>query len=288
MKRNNAIILLIATLATSMLNAQDEVFLKRSLDSMVYVQSDHSSETARYRPLFGEGDHGSRIAEGVKRFGHLTVEPGGRSRIVTYPREEQIYYILKGTGILHYGNEEFPVTGNDFMYLPAGISHGISNPRESALEMIVMGYEIPEGREISPTGKPQLASADEVPLQILGQHGPTTQFKLLMGTTRSRRDRIAAAYQVNSLFLMDFAVGGTNIPHRHEREEEIYFILRGEGEMVAGETPEGGEIRHPAKTGDAFFFSRNTLIGFYSATREGEAHAQILAVRSRYPFPVDP
>jgi mannose-6-phosphate isomerase-like protein (cupin superfamily) len=278
------LILLAVSMAAAMLNAQEQVFLKRSLDIVAIGPGDHSSETARYRPLFGEGDAGSRMVKGVKRFGQLTVEPGGKSQIVAYPREEQIYFILEGTGLLHYGEEEVPVSRNDFMYLPAGIPHGVSNPRESPLKVIVMGYEIQPDREIAPTGKPQLASADEVPLQVLGQHGPTTRFRLLMGTTLSKRDRIAAAYQVNSLFLMDFAAGGTNIPHRHEREEEIYFILRGRGEMVAGETPGGDEIRYPAKEGDAFFFSRNTLIGFYSGNKEGEAHAQILAVRSKYPL----
>jgi len=128
-----------------------------------------------------------------------------------------------------------------------------------------------------------LANADDVELQVLGQHGPTTRFKLLMGTTRSRRDKLAAALQVSSLFLMDFAAGGTNIPHRHRREEEIYFVLRGHGDMVAGKGPNGEDIRYPTKEGDALFFSPNTLIGFYSGTKEGEEHAQIIAVRSRYP-----
>jgi uncharacterized cupin superfamily protein len=82
---------------------------------------------------------------------------------------------------------------------------------------------------------------------------------------------------------MDFAPGGTNIPHRHEREEEIYYVLSGHGNMVAGESAEGEEIRHPAEAGDAFFFGRSTLVGFYSGNKEGEEHARILAIRSKYP-----
>ncbi len=284
MKSKCVQILLAVSLAANMLNAQEEVFLKRSLESVDIGRGDHSSGTALYRPLFGEGDAGSQMVRSVKRFGQLTVEPGGESQIVAYPREEQIYYVVEGTGLLRYGDEEIPVSRNDFMYLPAGVSHGVSNPRERPLVIMVMGYEIPPDRHITPTEKLQLASADEVPLLVLGQHGPTTRFKLLMGTTQSTRDRIAAAHQVNSLFLMDFAAGGTNIPHRHKGEEEIYFVLRGRGEMVAGETSGGDEIRYPANEGDAFFFSRNTLIGFYSGNKEGEAHAQILAIRSKYPL----
>jgi quercetin dioxygenase-like cupin family protein len=128
-----------------------------------------------------------------------------------------------------------------------------------------------------------IANADEVKFQVLGSHGPTTTFQLLMGTTLSTRDRLASASRVSSLFVMDFAAGGTNIPHRHDDEEEIYYILRGKGDIVAGETSEGKEHRHPSQAGDAYFFSPGTLIGFYSGNAEGDEHARILAVRFRYP-----
>ena len=275
---------LLALTCLTALDAQDPAFLKRTVDDVGITSSDLSTETARYRALFGAGDKDARVVKGVKRFGILDIEPGGSSSKVKYDREEQIYYILEGTGVLHYGAQQIPVSKNDFMYLPVGVEHGLSNPRERDLKVVVMGYEIPADREVAPTEGLPLASADDVELQVPGQHGPTTQFKLLMGTTRSRRDRIAAAYQVNSLFIMDFAPGGTNIPHTHPREEEIYFVLSGKGEMVAGGTPEN-EIRHEAREGDAFFFTPNILIGFYSGNKEGEPHAEILAVRSRYPAP---
>jgi mannose-6-phosphate isomerase-like protein (cupin superfamily) len=104
-----------------------------------------------------------------------------------------------------------------------------------------------------------------------------------MGDTRSTRDKLSAASEMTSLFIMDFAPGGTNIPHNHAREEEIYYLMRGSGEMVAGKTPEGVDVRHPAKPGDAFFFGPGTQVGYYSAAKEGGAHDLILAVRSNLP-----
>jgi mannose-6-phosphate isomerase-like protein (cupin superfamily) len=130
-----------------------------------------------------------------------------------------------------------------------------------------------------------IANAADVPLQELASHGPTTKFKLLMGTTESKRDKLPAASQMASLFLMDFAPGGTNIPHHHETEEEIYFVLKGNGEMVAGGGMDGNEGRHPTKQGDAWFLRLNTTVGFYSGARPGGDHDQILAVRSTFPFP---
>jgi oxalate decarboxylase/phosphoglucose isomerase-like protein (cupin superfamily) len=128
-----------------------------------------------------------------------------------------------------------------------------------------------------------IANADNVALQVLDSHGPTTKYQLLMGTTESIRDRLASAYQVTSLFIMDFSAGGTNKPHKHEDEEEIYLVLRGQGDMVAGETTDGNKRLIPAKAGDVYFYSPNTFVGFYSGNKEGEEHARILAVRYKYP-----
>jgi hypothetical protein len=117
--------------------------------------------------------------------------------------------------------------------------------------------------------------------QILGQHGPTTQFKLLMGFTNSQRDKLAAAYVMDSLFIMDFSPGGTNIPHNHPTEEEIYLVLRGSGDMVAGLDADGKEVRHPVTQGAAFLFKPGTQVGYYSNAKEGQPPDLILAVRSR-------
>ncbi|MDO9341517.1 MAG: cupin domain-containing protein [Bacteroidales bacterium] len=267
------------------IEGQTPEFLKRTLSDVLVKKADISGESAYYKPIFGDGDSNAETVKCIARYGFLSIDSGGSSSIVRYEKEEQVIFILEGTGNLHYAKETVPVTKSDFVYIPVGVEYGLSNPREKTLKVIVMGYKIPDGTKMNQTQKLMIANADEVPLQVLGQHGPTTQFQLLMGTTESKRDRLAAACQVNSLFIMDFAAGGTNIPHIHEREEEVYFVLRGNGEMVAGQTSDGKEIRFPAKEGDVFYFSPCTLIGFYSATREGEEHARILAVRSKFIVP---
>jgi glyoxylate utilization-related uncharacterized protein len=104
-----------------------------------------------------------------------------------------------------------------------------------------------------------------------------------LGTTESTRDKLAAACQVTSLFIMDFAAGGTNNPHRHDNEEEVYLILRGHGDIVAGEKTDSAEFRHSSVEGDVYFFSPKTLIGFYSGNNQEEEHARILAIRFKYP-----
>jgi mannose-6-phosphate isomerase-like protein (cupin superfamily) len=71
-------------------------------------------------------------------------------------------------------------------------------------------------------------------------------------------------------------------------EEEIYFVLRGHGDMVAGGGVDGNEGRYPARAGDAFFIRLNATVGFYSGSGAGEEHDEVLAVRSMYPFSPGP
>ena len=86
---------------------------------------------------------------------------------------------------------------------------------------------------------------------------------------------------------MQFEAGGTNFPHHHDQEEEIYLVLDGNGDMVAGGGMDGVEGRHPARAGDAYFFRLNSTVGFYSA-KDSPRKARILAVRSLYPFSKNP
>jgi mannose-6-phosphate isomerase-like protein (cupin superfamily) len=280
-----SIVWLLFVIATAYAQDAAPGHLKRSVDTISTVSMEISTKTALYKPIFGAGDANAEMVKGVKRYGYLTLVPGGKSQAVNYGREELVYYVLEGEGMLHYGEQDVAISKDDFFYVPINTEHSFSTPPQSALNVMVMGFKIPEETQVKPTSQLQLASANEVEFQTLEQlnHGPTSRFQLLLGTTSSKRDRLAAAYQVLSLYVIDFDHGGTNIPHRHENEEEIYFVLQGKGEMVAGETPEGEPRRYAVKAGDAFFFSRNSLVGFYSGTREGEAHARILAVRSKYP-----
>ena len=265
----------------------DPTFLRRSIPQIAPHADGLTAGAAgvSYQPIFGAGDPEAGQLKSVARYGLLTAATGGRSAIVSYPAEEQIYYVLDGDGTLAYAGEQAAMRRHDFAYLPPGVKHGIANASSEPLRVLVMGFRIPAGVHVPPTPRLMLANADEVQPVTLAGHGPDCRFKLLMGTTASRRDKLAAASQMVSLFIMDFTPGGTNIPHHHEMEEEIYYVLRGQGEMVAGGGADGHEGRYPASQGDAYFIRLNATVGFYSGAQRGAEHDLVLAVRSRFPFP---
>src|SRR5262249_49284612 len=152
----------------------DPTFLRRSLPDVAEKAMDISSATCHYRPLFGAGDSQTSVIKSVARYGEITVGPGGASTPVAYPREEQVYYIVEGAGELLYGAGKVPVRRNDFMYLPAGTEHGLSNSGSAPLRAIVMGFKLPGGSPNSGApSKPQIANPADVKLQVVGNHPPS-------------------------------------------------------------------------------------------------------------------
>jgi mannose-6-phosphate isomerase-like protein (cupin superfamily) len=239
------------------------------------------SATCHYTPIFGAGDADNRILRSVARFGEATIDAGGNCPSVAYDREEEIYFVLAGKGTLHYEDRTYAMRANDFTYLPPGVRHSMANSSDQPARVLVMGFKIPAKKSLSaPPDKPKIVNLDDVKEETVDGHPNSVLYKLLAGPSTATRDAIDEAYVVTSLFWMDFAPGGTNFPHHHESAEEIYLVIDGQGEMVAGSGVDGIAGKYPAKTGDAYYFRSNCTVGFYNQDKPG-AKAHILAVRSR-------
>ena len=263
----------------------DPTFLHRNLASASEKKSDITTANCHYKPLFGQGDSQTSVVVGVSRFGEAIVDPGGACAPVTYADEDQIYMVLDGAGSVQYARETVPLKKDDYLYLPASVRHGLMASGGGPLNVVVMGFRT-KGYPKTPLPEhPLKANIDDVKTQPVKGHPSSTLYRLLMGDVDSKRDRIAAGKAMTSFFVMEIAPGGTNFPHHHEREEEIYLVLEGRGDMVAGGGMDGVEGRHPAQAGDTYFFRLNCTVGYYSAPG---VKSRILAVRSWYPGMVLP
>lgn len=271
------------------LRAEDQrktepTFLYRDVSSVAGGKSEFTSASCRYRPVFGAGDTEARVLRGIARFGEMEIDRAGASATVAFPGEEQAYFVLEGPAALHYGAEEHALRKDDFFYVAPGVSLVFRNTGPKPARLVVAGFRIPGGAAGGGAAKLMIANLDEVRAQTVEGHPPSTLYRLMMGDTQSKRDKLAAAQVLTSMFLMEFAPGGTNIPHHHETEEEIYLVLDGHGQIVAGGGTDGVENRREARVGDAYFFRLNTTVGFYSGNKAGEEKARILAFRSLFPF----
>ncbi|MES2221491.1 MAG: cupin domain-containing protein [Acidobacteriota bacterium] len=258
----------------------DPTYLYRNVSTAPEKPSDITTATCHYKPLFGQGDPDTSVIVGVARYGEAVIDPHGACATVQYPLEDQVYVVLEGSGSAKYGDEEVSLKREDYLYIPSTVPHALMNTSGVPLTVVVMGFHI-KGFEKAPIpARPLKANIEDVPPTFVNGHPESSRFRLLMGDVESKRDRIAAGRVLTSLFLMEIDAGGTNFPHHHQREEEIYLILSGHGVIVAGGGMDGIAGRHPAKAGDAYFFRLNATVGYYSAS--GVA-SRLLCVRSWYP-----
>ena len=258
----------------------DPTFLHRYLPDLQEQKSDVTTATCHYKPVFGAGDSQDHVPRSVARFGELALDPGGSCGQVGYAAEEQVYVVLDGSGTLEYTSEKLAVRKHDFIYMPVGLRYAIAS--ETGARVVIMGFRVPERVRKVLSLAPSIANIDDVKWQTVSGHPDSVLYQLLIGGVNSKRDKIAAGEVITSLFIMEFEPGGTNFPHHHDKAEEIYLVLDGSGDMVAGGGADGVEGRHRARTGDAYFFRLNCTVGFY-ASKTGPK-ARILAVRSLYPF----
>ena len=262
----------------------DPTWLHRYLPTLSETKSDLTSATCHYKPIFGAGDTDTRTLRTVSRFAEVSVDAQGQCQNVSYDREEEIDFVLQGRGTLQYGDQTHPLRANDFVYLAPGSKHWITNNSSEALRVLIMGFKIPSRIALGATSQPlKIINLNDVKEETVEGHPTSVLYKLLVGPRSGKRDAIDQAYVVTSFFWMNFAPGGTNFPHHHETAEEIYLVVEGEGEMVAGSGMDGVEGRYPAKAGDAYYFRPNCTVGFYNQNKPG-AKAYILAVRSRIPL----
>lgn len=288
-------ILLLSTLLTLSLTfslrAQDRptdpTWLHRYLPDLTETKADLSSPTCHYRPMFGEGDKDIRPLQTVTRFAEVTLDAHGSCQTVLYDRQEEIYFVSEGAGTLHYQDQVEPLRKHDFTYLPPGAKHSISNDSDQPLRVLVMGFKIPASISIEPPmPQAKIANLADAKEETVSGHPNSVLYKLLIGLRTGKRDLIDQAYVMDSFFWMDFSPGGTNWPHHHPSAEEIYLVIDGHGDMVAGGGVDGVEGRHPAKAGDAYYFRPNCTVGFYNQNKP-DAKAYILAVRARIPLHED-
>jgi mannose-6-phosphate isomerase-like protein (cupin superfamily) len=262
----------------------EPTWLYRDVPALRKHDSDLSSISCHYTPIFGEGDIESQLPQSVARFGELTVDAHGACQTVEYPRREELYFVRTGNGVLRYGDESHPLAQNDFTYVPPTVRHNLSNPSNQPFQLVIASVRIPADTPISQPAKLEVANLGELKEQKVEGHPKSVLYKLLIGPRTAARDRLNATYTVADFFLMDFAPGGTNFPHHHEVAEEIYLVLDGEGQMAARGGMDGVEGLHPAKPGDAYYFRPNCTVGFYNQHGPG-AKAHILAVSAFVPLP---
>jgi mannose-6-phosphate isomerase-like protein (cupin superfamily) len=73
-------------------------------------------------------------ASGRIMSGYTVIYPRCRTRGHSHADREEVYYFVKGSGVMVVGDEEMPVTAGDTLYLEPGPFHATINTTDFPLE----------------------------------------------------------------------------------------------------------------------------------------------------------
>jgi len=114
-----------------------------------------------------------------------------------------------------------------------------------------------------------VVNIDEIEEKVLSSHGETTKYQLIFGRGSNYPD---ITRKFTSIWVMTVEPGGTNQPHVHEDEEQIYIIKEGSGTVVVGDE------KRKVGEGDAIYLPPKITHAFYN---DGEEPCVIIAVGAK-------
>lgn len=84
----------------------------------------------------------SSFLKSMEFFAHALLPPGNKLEEHIDPYEE-IYFILKGRGLMRVGNDEREIKEGDAVWIPAGDIHSLKNTgKEDAAIIVIAAYPV--------------------------------------------------------------------------------------------------------------------------------------------------
>ncbi len=99
-------------------------------------QESHGPATALKWVLGRESDFDMVV---FASFWMTRIGSGGVNEIHNHANEEQIYYVLEGSGVMTIGEAEYEARAGDVGYFPATVPHGFANTGSGDVILIGIG-----------------------------------------------------------------------------------------------------------------------------------------------------
>lgn len=80
------------------------------------------------RMLLDDESFGSKTMQ----LNHCTLKPGGVVPVSSHrPPYDEVYYLLRGRGVVHLDGVDHQVRGDTLIFIPGGTDHGVTNTSET-------------------------------------------------------------------------------------------------------------------------------------------------------------
>ena len=100
-------------------------------------------ETSRQSRNFFKGR--SLGAKCMNSCDHGTYFTNGEVGVHVHDATEEVFYFIRGTGIVVLGEREIPVRAGSVVAVPVGVRHGVRNTGKDILQHVVCSARVREG-----------------------------------------------------------------------------------------------------------------------------------------------
>lgn len=235
-------------------------------DSDSYLGHDNAIVWPIFNPVKQDDPSPFNCLTLASGFAGHSLQGGKSTNYHAHANAEQYYYILSGTAEVRIEDDRFPVSEGSVAYFPPGVSHqlvGQDNPDWMQYLIItcpVLEEKLADGQ---PVAQPRVLNwRDASP--NMGDHGKAVTWQLLerLGSEEPVTDQPCL---LAFWYLARQAVGRGHASdyHQHDDKEQIYYVLEGEGTVVAGSDA------FPVKEGDAVYLPQGLPHVILNDSHEG-------------------
>ncbi len=176
------------------------------------------------RVVFSKGknpdpDRKGAVLEHINRFAHGTLPARANTTPVTLKGEQEIIYILSGTGTIRGGGETYELSPGIAVLIPANLSFTMSNTSKQDMTMYLLSEPIPDG--FRPNTKLLVRNEADIPFSeniVHWAHMDTFLFKT--------EDGLGTLELVETCTFAPMTIGH---PHSHvDGTEEAWSVISGD------------------------------------------------------------
>lgn len=179
--------------------------------------------------------------------GH-SLQAGKNTNYHAHEGAEQYYYMVAGDAEVLIEDERLPLPEGSAAYFQPGVHHQLLGENCSTwMQYLIVSCPVPEGKGGSAPRVVNWRDAEPA----MGVHGSAVTWQLLERLERADGDEAVTDQPclLSFYYLARQAVsrGKASDFHQHDDKEQIYYVLEGQGTVVAGFDA------HPVREGDTVY-----------------------------------
>ena len=101
-------------------------------------------EKALYQILWGAVPQGTKTLRSITAVARITIPPHETNLIHNHPKDEQVYIIIEGGGIVQVGDEKTDAREGDVVVLPVNIPHAFYNTSDDQCVILNVSVRVPQ------------------------------------------------------------------------------------------------------------------------------------------------